>query len=278
MIELARFIKTLQNEGMAWNTINGYSSDIEVFSEFLQQACGLRSHRVNAQLVDKSLVRKFYLHLEEKGHTPRDIQRKFSSLRRFFRMMKQKRVVKRDPTEGFSAPPVERVRVKAIGQKRLRSILSSLPKVSLLEKRDRAIVALMAASGITAPQAENVNCGDLDLEGRRLLVRGGHKHFGWSRFADEAVLALLEYLNVRSYLATRNPNTEQALFLNRRGRRLTRQRIWMLVKERIGLRTFDVRHAYGEHAARRGETAEELAEQLGVSEHTVEKYTKGAKR
>lgn len=260
-------------KGLAPNTVQAYSTDLEQFRAYLFGK-GLQWRDVDQQEITNYLASRGGAEL-----APRTRSRKMASLRGFFDYLVEEQVLKSNPGTYLPAPkhPLS-----------LPQILTEEEVVALIEApsldkppgyRDRAMLEVLYASGLRVSELVGLNVGDIDDLGfLRCLGKGSKERIvPLGRHALEATVDYLHYARPR--LAC-NPK-ERALFLNSRGKRLTRQGFWKILNKwarKAGLKKkvspHILRHSFATHLLRRGADLRAVQEMLGHADiSTTQIYT-----
>jgi integrase/recombinase XerD len=217
-------------KGLAPLTVESYTSDVGQFAEFLK---GRGRALTEARRED---VRGFLSQLFSNGVKDRSVARKLSTLRHFYKYLLLDRIIQHDPTLEIDSPKQWKILPKSLARTEIASMLESAgdsddSKLSAaLAQRDQAMVEMLYASGLRVSEIVNVKLEDLKLEMGCVLVRGkGDKErivpIGSAAqkqinlYRDEGRIALL------------NGKVSPMLFVRRGGAKLTRQRVWQMVKE-----------------------------------------------
>jgi integrase/recombinase XerD len=217
-------------KGLAPLTVEAYESDLVQFGQFLQTR---RRTLMDARRED---VRGFLSQLFSNGVKDRSVARKLSTLRHFYKYLLLDRVIKHDPTLEIDSPKQWKVLPKSLAKTEIDSMLESAGSVgesklsAALAQRDQAMVEVLYAGGLRVSEIVNVKLEDLKLDLGYVLVRGkGDKErivpIGSaaqkqiSLYRDEGREALL------------NGKISPMLFVRRGGGKLTRQRVWQMVKK-----------------------------------------------
>jgi integrase/recombinase XerD len=216
-------------KGLAPLTVDAYESDLVQFAEFLE---GRRRTLAQARRED---VRGFLSQLFANGVKDRSVARKLSTLRHFYKYLLLDRMIKQDPTLEIDSPRQWKVLPKSLATSEIDSMLESAgtageSKLSAaLAQRDRAMVEMLYAGGLRVSEMVNVKLEDLKLEIGQVLVRGkGDKEriVPMGRAAQEGIRAYIG--DGREALL--NGRVSSMLFVRRGGGRLSRQRVWQMVK------------------------------------------------
>jgi integrase/recombinase XerD len=216
-------------KGLAPLTIAAYSTDVGQFAAFLEKR---RRALLNARRYD---LRDFIQQLFANAVDGRSVGRKLSTLRHLYRYLLLDGLIKHDPTLNIDSPKQWKVLPKALARDEVEAMLRNPHKVSnrkeaeAIAARDRAMLEVFYAGALRVSEIIGVKLEDLKLELGYVLVRGkGDKEriVPLGRAAQEA---LTEYMKTfRTVLAA--GKSSPLLFLGRGARKLTRQRIWQIVR------------------------------------------------
>ncbi len=226
---LAGFLDYLKVEkGLAPLTVSAYSTDIGQFSSFLHK----RDRRLlNAHRND---VRDFIQELFANGVDGRSVGRKLSALRHLYRYLLLDKLIDRDPTINIDSPKQWKVLPKSLAHDEIRSMLTRAPAIanqhaSAIASRDRAMLEMFYAGALRVSEIVGVKLEDLKLEFGYVLVRGKGDKERIVPLGKSAQDAITEYLReARPKLL--NQRTSALLFMGRGARKLSRQRVWQMVR------------------------------------------------
>jgi integrase/recombinase XerD len=216
-------------KGLAPLTVSSYQSDLVQFAEFLQ------ARRRTLPQARREDVRGFLSQLFANAVKDRSVARKLSTLRHFYKYLLLDRMIKHDPTLEIDSPRQWKVLPKSLAAAEIDSMLESAGKAkdsklsTALAQRDRALVEMLYAGGLRVSEIVHVKLEDLKLEMGHVLVRGkGDKEriVPMGRAAQDEIRAYMG--EGRETLL--NGKVSAMLFVRRGGGRLTRQRVWQMVK------------------------------------------------
>lgn len=231
--ELVRsFITYLRVEkGLRPLTCDSYASDLFIFSEFLEKEDVLL---ITAQ---QKHVSGFLEDLRKHGVESRSAARKLSCLRGFYKWLLLDKRIAHDPTVNIESPTAWKVLPKALAEPEVSEMLDRATSQAELERgnaarlRDRAILELLYAGGLRVSEVTGLRTEDLSLDEGKVMVRGKGDKERIVPLGRAAVVALEEYIReARPQLARARSADRSRLFLSVRGRPLTRQWVWQLVK------------------------------------------------
>jgi integrase/recombinase XerD len=266
-------------KGGSANTIAAYRNDLQQLADFI----GARPSSNGLASIDRSSIQDFILDLKQRGYTETSVARKVAALRSFFAFLSAEGKVANNPAEGLTSPRVGKSLPKAISPNEVDELLEQPARRSTPEaRRDRAMLELLYATGMRVTELVSLDITNLNLDPRAPYVRCSGKGAKERTIPihDQAVEALTDYLEEGRALLVRNPR-EQALFVNRRGERLTRQGFWLILKgyarsanlsESITPHT--LRHSFATHMLRGGMPLRNVQEMLGHANiSTTQVYT-----
>jgi integrase/recombinase XerD len=270
------FLKFLEAEkGYAENTISAYQNDLNQFFQHLEQ------EKKNKKLenwvdVKKNTITAYIEYLKNSGeYASSTVARKVAAIKSFFHFLVAEGDIKEDPTLSLDSPKVKKRLPKAISPGEIDRLLraptnESGPKA----QRDTALLEMLYASGMRVTELVSLNLSDIELDDNK---SGTVRVQGKRTNAKERVIPLtgsvvpvLRYYinNGREQLAL-NPS-EDALFLNNRGQRLTRQGLWLIIKhyvETVGISTdvtpHTLRHSFAAHKLSQGKSLQDIQKLLG---------------
>jgi integrase/recombinase XerD len=236
---LASFVDYLRIEkGLAPLSITAYATDIAQFGDFL------RKKKRILQSARREDVRGFLQQLFSNQVDGRSVGRKLSALRHFYRYLLLDKKIDHDPTLNIESPKQWKVLPKSLARDEIEVTLAARVSASEERKskyaaalafRDRAMLEVFYAGALRVSEIIGAKLEDLKLEAGYMLVRGkGDKErvVPLGRSAQDAVREYLQ--NSRPALVSAKANAllnrSPLLFVARGGRKLTRQRVWQMVK------------------------------------------------
>ncbi len=284
MIEAIKsFLNYLAVEkGYSEHTIAAYRNDLTGLADFAQSEASRQGPSPSWANFGRQTMLSYMLFLKERGYVATTMARKVAAARSFFGFLVSEGTIKTNPTENMSSPSVGKALPKPIPINQVRLLLEQPAKLSTAEaRRDRAMLELLYASGMRISELVALNLGDVNTEGDYFV-----RCFGKGR--KERIIPLYEQIakTVKKYmdedrLKLSRGRKEDALFLNARGDRLTRQGFWQKLKEyaksaglsdRISPHT--LRHSFATHMLSGGADLRSVQELLGHANiSTTQVYT-----
>ena len=279
---IERFLHYLAVEkGFSGNTIVAYRNDLHQLAGFMGEEAARRGSIPPWASFNRQSMLSYLLNLRERGYATTTIARKVAAAKSLFGFMVAEGMMKTNPTQDVHSPRVGKSLPTPISISQVRQLLEQSSKQSTVEaKRDRAMLELLYASGMRVSELVSLNLDDVDTGGGYVRCFGkGHKE-RLIPIYEQAALAVAEYVKeVRPHLAN-NP-VEKALFLNRRGSRLTRQGLWQILKGYAKSAGLDIevtphtlRHSFATHMLNGGADLRSVQELLGHANiSTTQVYT-----
>lgn len=272
---IQEFIDYLRVErGLAGNTLAAYRRDLAHFAAFL----GKRDLPLAA--VDRPLLTAYLHDLDRAGRSSATRARRLAALRGFFRYLHEEGHLAADPTEGMASPRLERRLPRIVSVEEVVRLVGA-PDPSRPEGlRDRALLELLYATGMRVSELVGLDLDDVHLEHGYARCRGKGSKERVVPVGVPALRAVREYLLHGRPRLVRNLG-ERALFLNRRGGRLSRQAVWKLIKAYaraagIGraMTPHTLRHSFATHLLAGGADLRSVQELLGHADvATTQIYT-----
>jgi len=273
--ELRAFLWQLRTEAAASaHTVAAYRNDLLRLAAFCERRrLGLRGV-MTAELLD------FLGEEREARASPATLARRLSALRAFFRFSLAEQLVEIDPCAELSSPRLRRPLPRLLDPAQVEKLLEAPDASAPLGPRDRALLELFYATGARVSELADLRT-DSVLEGLSVVrCHGKRDKQRLVPLGRRARVALTLYLErERPALEARNPGTPY-LFLSRNGRRLTRERLFTLVRRHAlaaGLPPISphaLRHSFATHMLENGADLRAVQELLGHADiATTEIYT-----
>lgn len=261
-------------KGLRPLTCEAYERDLLQFAEFLE--------RENEQLVAarQPEVAGFLEHLRTHAVESRSMARKLSCLRGFYKWLLLDKRIHHDPTVNLESPDAWKVLPKSLASSEVNSMLERAalaadhPEADAIALRDRAILELLYAGGLRVSELTGLCVADLSLDAGRVLVRGKGDKERIVPLGALCVKAIEEYLERGRPGLARNSRVNQ-LFLSVRGKPLSREWVWQLVKSSDSHASpHKLRHSCATHMVEHGADLRTVQTFLGHADiATTQVYT-----
>jgi integrase/recombinase XerD len=263
------------DRGLAERSVRAYFGDVERLVDWLRSR-----HGDALETITHADLREYMFHLKDAGLAPSTIRRALSSIRSYFTFLVEEGDIPSDPTELLESPRTWRTLPTVLSRQEVERMLEAPDPDSPVHWRERAILELLYATGMRVSELTGLSLPRLFLEERLVQVLGKGSKERLLPFGEPAARALERYLReVR-------PSLDQgagdgALFLNRRGTRLTRMSVWTLVRvaaDRGGIEKpvspHTLRHSFATHLLEGGADLAVVQDLLGHADiGTTQIYT-----
>ena len=257
------------------NTINSYLIDIRKLARFAEK------NNLNELQISKNEIKDFITKVNKDGLSARTQSRIISGIKAFYKYLILEDYIKVNPTELIESPKIGMKLPDTLSVSEIDDLISSIDLSHPQGERNRAILEVLYSCGLRVSELTNLKLSNIRFkEGYVKVVGKGNKE----RFApigSSAIKYLNIYLNEIRNQQNIKKGSEDIVFLNRRGNKLTRVMIFTIIKqlaEKIGLKkkisphTF--RHSFATHLIEGGANLRAIQEMLGhESITTTEIYT-----
>ena len=268
------FVQSLTSVAPA--TVTAYGSDVTAFATWAE-----RAGHTGPGTVDRLFLRRYLAFLTTRGYARRTIARKAAALRRYFHWLFRTGAIAADPSLRLSAQGGGGRLPEVLSRAELETLLDAPPAridddEEPVRLRDDAVLELLYGSGLRVAELCGLSLGDLELAQRRLTVWGKgskQRQVPVSEPAVEAVAGWLE--RGRAALVAQGPATD-AVFLNKRGKRLGPRDVRRILDRRSASPTHPhaLRHTFATHLLDGGADLRVVQELLGhASLETTQVYT-----
>ena len=275
MTAVEDFLQALRIErGASPHTLAAYRRDLSRFERFLAE------QGASVEKADPSNLSAHLLELRRHGLSPRSLARHLAALRGLYRHLRRERQLGHDPTELLENPRLGRRLPRVLTTREAASLVEAPRGGEPLAIRDRAILELLYATGMRAAEITGLRLDGVDLRAGFVTPVGKgsrQRVVPLGTAAAKAVRAYLAHARLK-FVKGLDPGT---LFLNRRGRPLSRQALWVLIRKYSaaqGLRgrasPHALRHSFASHLLERGADLRAVQAMLGHADiSTTQIYT-----
>ncbi len=274
--ELEAFMDHLRLErGLSHNTCASYRKDIENYLNFLS--------RIGGTLHQASIAegQRYSAELRRKGLKDSSIARHISALRSFYNFLIGAAVLQNNPMALLKTPHIRRPLPHVLTPADVVRLLEAPNTNEILGIRDRAMWELMYSSALRVSEITGLKFGDLDLENGWALIRGKGSKERWVPVGESARDWVKKYLREARPQLIRTAKNMPAIFLNSRGKPLTRQGVWHLLKSYaarlsppLDIHPHTLRHCCATHLLEGGADLRTVQEFLGHADiSTTQIYT-----
>jgi site-specific recombinase XerD len=257
------------------NTVAAYRRDITGFVAWAD-----RGELAGPTAVDRRVLRRYLAFLATKGSRSSTMARKASSLRRYFGWLLATGAIDHDPTTGLTAPKGERRLPRVLRQDEITVLLDEPAARAgddpAVRARDDAVLEILYGSGLRVSELCGLTFDAIDLDGGRLRVLGKGSKERLVPLSQPAVDALRRWIDEGRSDFVEPGSPGDAVFLNRRGRRLGPRDVRRIVDRRAPAPTHPhaLRHTFATHLLDGGADLRAVQELLGHADlATTQLYT-----
>jgi integrase/recombinase XerC len=280
---LDQFLQHLKYErNVSPHTLRNYQSDLEQFREHLFKV--EKRDDMPIADIDRLTIREWMSSLHG-DHKKTSVARKIASLRTFFQFLIREGVVESNPAKMVATPKIERKIPNHLSMEEAVRFIETPDANTHLGRRDRAILEFLYATGIRVGELVTVDLRDIDFRERLVRVTGKRKKQRIVPFGEPALQALMHYLEESRpvFLAECPPaeRDDQAVFVHRRGGRLTTRSVGRMIDKYIkqcadvhNISPHGLRHTFATHLLDSGADLRDIQELLGHARlSTTQIYT-----
>ena len=272
---IAQYVEFLQIErGLSQNTVEAYYRDLYLFCAFLEEH-GV----VEFEKIARTHLNLYIKFLRENGIVATSVTRKIASLRGWFAWLCENGYMNANPTIGLKQPKLMKKLPKVLTLAEIETVLMS--EMTILEK---ALFELLYAAGLRVSELANLLINNLDLNTGYVRCSGKGDKERLVPIGQKAKAAIEAYLKERDFILRKNNITSKALFLNEKGRKISRQFVYCFIKKMGSLvnkqiSPHTIRHSFATHLLENGADLRVVQELLGHSDvSTTQLYTHISKK
>ncbi|MEW6153434.1 MAG: site-specific tyrosine recombinase XerD [Actinomycetota bacterium] len=268
-------------KGRSRNTLAAYRRDLAAYTEFLA------ARKLAVGEVTEAVVEDYLAFLRAAGRAPASVARALVSVRALHRFCEDEGLAPTNPAEDVERPPVPAGLPKALSEDEVASLLAAVTGEDALARRDRAILEVLYGCGLRVSELVGLSLGDIDLDAGfvRAFGKGAKERLvPVGRMAADALRDWLTPSGRGALVPARwaRRTDSEAVLLNARGGRLSRQGAWGVVRhygDRVGLSDrltpHVLRHSCATHMLDHGADIRVVQELLGhASISTTQVYTR----
>ena len=247
------------------NTLQSYRRDIEQYEKYVSD------NKINYLKVTEETILEYMEYLREENKKESTISRSLASIRSFYQYLIRVKKIKKDPTMTIESPKINKRTPNILTLKEVELLLDQPKDVDLKGTRDKAMLEFAYATGMRVTEMISLDIDDVKLDEGYVVCRGRSKSRNIP-LGSMSLKALKEYIDdARPYLI--RDESEEALFVNVNGTRLTRQGFWKIVKYykeqahiEKDITPHVLRHSFATHLLQNGADLKAIQTMLGHSD------------
>jgi len=263
--------------GLAHNTIISYREDLNIYIGFL-----IKRNVDSLSKTTKEEIINFMLYQKDRGLSVNSVARRLAAIKMFYRFLVRERILKIDPTSLIDSPKLWKKIPETLSLNEVDSLISQ-PNIRERQGiRDRAILEALYATGMRVSEAVNLKVDNVNLDIGFLRCIGKGSKERVIPLGKKAIGSLRRYLlQSRPQLLGSAKKDLEFLFLNRFGKKISRQSLWKIIKRyakeariKKTIMPHILRHSFATHLLERGADLRSVQEMLGHANiSTTQIYT-----
>lgn len=249
--------------GLSENTRQCYLDDVKKLINYLN------SNNLELKDVTLDTLHNFIAELHDLGISSRSQARIISGIKSFFRFLKLENHIDNNPSLLLESPRIGRKLPEVLSIEEIDEMISCIDLSTNEGQRNRAIIETLYSCGLRVSELINLEINKIFLEEEYIVIKGKGNKERIVPISTVAIHEIMLYLEDRKHLDIK-PGEENILFLNRRGRRLTRVMIFYIIKrlaELAGIRKeispHTLRHSFATHLLEGGANLRAIQQMLG---------------
>ena len=251
--------------GLSDNSIKAYSRDLKKFIKWLE----LMNYELTPKMITTEVIREFVYHVS-KEINPRSQARMISSLKSFFNFLILENYTKLNPTDLIESPKTGRKLPDTLEVKEIDDLIGAIDRSTPEGERNRAIIETVYGCGLRVSELINLKISDLFFKEGFIKVTGKGNKQRFVPINSYTIKVINLYLKeIRSHV-TPVTDDKDTLFLNRRGKRLSRAMIFHIIKSlsitanlNKTISPHTLRHSFATHLLENGADLRSIQMMLG---------------
>ncbi|NLP43849.1 MAG: site-specific tyrosine recombinase XerD [Peptococcaceae bacterium] len=266
--------------GLSENTCKNYMRDLKKFCNYLE------AKSKSLESCTPSDILAFLSEEKNKGKSTRSLARYLAAIKSFYGFLLQEDKLSDDPTAFIASPRLDQKLPQFLPQEALNDVLKHKDENETLGLRNKAIIEVLYGCGLRVSELINLSINDISFDLGYIRCKGKGNKERIVPVGDLAIQAVQKYLDAgRPFLISRNKEisvkNKDILFLNAKGKKLTRQGIWLILKSWAKTNGVDInvyphifRHSFATHLLDNDADLRAVQEMLGHSDiSTTQIYT-----
>lgn len=254
----------LLERGLSDNTRQAYLRDLDALHDFIS---GLR---IDFDRVTIEILEAFISDLAETGISSRSVARVISGIKSAFRYMKLERIIETNPAVLIEGPRLGVHLPEVLTVEEIDAMLDAVDPESQTGLRNRAIIETMYGCGLRVSELCNLEISRIDFSHRFLIVEGKGSKQRLVPLSENAIDEIQNYMTLERPRLKIRPGEENILFLNIRGHRLTRQMVFIFLRDIAAMAGIQktisphtLRHSFATHLLEGGANLRAIQQMLG---------------
>lgn len=273
---LRKYIEFISVErGLSKNTINSYRRDLKSYITYLKM-----HNMTDINFITRTVIVSYLILMQKKGKASASISRACAAIKSFHHFLVMERFAEKDPTINLDAPKLEHRLPRVLTFTEVEQLLNQPDISNVWGIRDKTMLELLYATGIRVSELICIKVEDINIEMGYLRCFGKGARERIVPVGSVALKYLEKYINdVRPKIL--KEQDEKTLFLNHRGKALTRQGFWKIIRKYAqeagilkNITPHTLRHSFATHLLENGADLRSVQEMLGHADiSTTQIYT-----
>ncbi len=262
---------------MSDNSVVAYTHDIELFMQYLESI----NHSKSLSDIHQEDIESFLAYLYELGLSANSQARILSGIKKFYAYLLQEKLITENPTQLISSPSIGRHIPDILSYEEISSMIDTIDLSQPFGHRNKAIIETMYGCGLRVSEVISLKISNIYFKDEFIRVIGKGNKERLIPISQSIIKTLNLYLEGERVQQVINPKHSDTVFINRRGNGLSRQMVFLIIKElaekagikkNIGPHT--IRHSFATHLIEGGADLRAVQQMLGHSSiSTTEIYT-----
>lgn len=273
-----RFLIYLRLEqSLSDNSVEAYMHDIELLMQYLESI----NHSKLLKDINQENIENFLAHLYDLGLSANSQARILSGIKKFYAYLLQEKLVNENPTLLISSPSIGRHIPDVLSYEEICSLIDSIDLSLPFGHRNKAIIEIMYGCGLRVSEVTSLKISNIYIEDEFIRIFGKGDKERLIPISPSTIKTLYLYIEGERKSQNINPKHTDTVFINRRGSGLSRQMIFLIIKdlaEKAGIKKnigpHTIRHSFATHLLEGGADLRAVQQMLGHSSiSTTEIYT-----
>ena len=275
---IKRFLIYLRLElSLSDNSIDAYSHDIELLMQYLDSI----NHSKLLKDISQENIESFLAYLYDLGLSANSQARILSGIKKFYTYLIQEKIIEENPTQLISSPSIGRHIPDILSYEEITSMIENIDLSQKFGHRNKAILETMYACGLRVSEVTTLKISNIYIKDEFIRVFGKGDKERLIPISQSTIKTLYLYIDGERKFQNISPKHTDTLFINRRGSGLSRQMIFLIIKdlaEKAGIKKnigpHTIRHSFATHLLEGGADLRAVQQMLGHSSiSTTEIYT-----
>ena len=275
---IKRFLIYLRLEqSLSDNSVEAYMHDIELLMQYLEST----NHPKLLKDINQENIENFLAYLYDLGLSANSQARILSGIKKFYAYLLQEKLVTENPTQLISSPSIGRHIPDVLSYEEICSLIDSIDLSLPFGHRNKAIIEIMYGCGLRVSEVTSLKISNIYVEDEFIRIFGKGDKERLIPISQSIIKTLNLYIDGERKFQNINPKHTDTLFINRRGSGLSRQMVFLIIKdlaEKAGIKKnigpHTIRHSFATHLLEGGADLRAVQQMLGHSSiSTTEIYT-----